>query len=95
MRVRIERTNFPRPGLYLTDSPRPRCGDCDGQGIHEWDYGDDTGEYAGTDWAYCPCWNPDGRWLLLPLPHRPRWLPRRGTGRDPWGPGDYSNEPPF
>ncbi|WP_369041824.1 hypothetical protein [Streptomyces sp. Midd1] len=86
-RLRIERTDWPRPGLYLTDTPRPNCRDCDGHGIQEWDYGDDTGEYAGTDWAYCACWNPNGRWLFLPLPRKP--LPR--SGPDPWA----SNEPPF
>ncbi|MFD0061758.1 hypothetical protein [Streptomyces sp. NPDC056690] len=88
LRLRIEHHQRPRPGLYLTDTPAPDCDDCAGDGVIEWDYGDyETGEYSGTDWAYCTCWKPDRCRLILPLPRRP--MPRRGP--DPWA----TNEPPF
>ncbi|MGW2721980.1 hypothetical protein [Streptomyces sp. NPDC001492] len=100
IRLRIERHNWPRPGLYrpglyLTDTPRPDCRDCDGEGGFEYDYGDHNGEYADTDWEPCGCWNENRRWLLLRLPHRPRWMRRPDDGRDPWEPGDHNSEPPF
>lgn len=92
LRLHIQRTALPRNALILTDTPRPDCRNCDGI---PHDYGDPaTGEYAGTDWEPCDCWT-GWRMLLLPLPRLPRWLCRRGTGRDPWAPGGYSDEPPF
>jgi hypothetical protein len=95
MRLRIQRTALPRNALILTDTPRPDCVDCDGVGGIGHDYGDyETGEYAGTDWEPCPC-STGWRVVLLPLPHRPRWLRRRANHRDPWGPVGYSDEPPF
>ncbi|MGX1311755.1 hypothetical protein RKD24_001874 [Streptomyces calvus] len=95
MRLRIQRTAFPRNALILTDTPRPDCPDCDGVGAIEYPYGDyDTGEYAGSNWDPCTCWHEARRWLLLPLPSLPRWLRRRRRDADPWGPG-YSDEPPF
>ncbi|WP_449349609.1 hypothetical protein [Streptomyces shaanxiensis] len=93
-RLRIQVAHWPR-ALILTDTPRPDCRDCEGLGGFAYDYGDHTGEYAGTDWEPCECWNENRRWVLLPLPRRPWWLRRRDGGRDPWGPGGYSNEPPF
>ncbi|MFG2729785.1 hypothetical protein [Streptomyces canus] len=95
IRLRIQVAHWPRRSLILTDTPRPNCRDCDGEGGFEYDYGDHTGEYAGSDWEPCGCWNEHRRWFLLPLPRRPRWLRRRNSGRDPWGPDGYSNEPPF
>lgn len=95
IRLRIKVTHCPRRALILTDTPRPDCPDCQGQGGIAHDYGDDDGEYAGTHWEPCPCWT---QWavILLPLPHRPRWLRRRRAARDPWAtPGGYSDEPPF
>ncbi|WP_442806404.1 hypothetical protein [Streptomyces sp. NBC_01317] len=83
MRLRIRRANWARPTLVLTDTPRPDCPDCGGAGGHSYDYGDhETGEYAGTEWAPCRCWNDTRHWVLLPLPRRTP-------------PGGYSDEPPF
>ncbi|MDI5971510.1 hypothetical protein POF50_019615 [Streptomyces sp. SL13] len=82
-RLRIRYVTWPRPGLILTDTPDPNCPGCHGDGGWSRDYGDyDTGEYAGTDWDPCNCWNEDRRWPLLPLPRR-----KTGTA--------YSDEPPF
>ncbi|PJN40770.1 hypothetical protein CG747_10565 [Streptomyces sp. CB02959] len=83
--MRIRRTYCPRPALILTDTPRPDCLDCEGNGGNPHDYADDTGEYAGTYWESCTCWNEDHCWLVLPLPRALRRTP----------PGGYSDEPPF
>ncbi|MFE0138266.1 hypothetical protein ACFWY6_42995 [Streptomyces sp. NPDC059037] len=92
-RLRIERTACPRPALVLTDTPRPDCPDCGGDGGTAYDHGDpETGEYAGTEWESCTCWNQQRCWVLLPLPRR-RWRPRRHP--DPWAANGYSDEPPF
>ncbi|WP_435057230.1 hypothetical protein [Streptomyces sp. bgisy060] len=91
-RLRIHRTTWPRPALILTDTPRPACLDCRGEGGHNRDYGDhETGEYAGTEWDPCPCWDEGRRWVLLPFLRFPR---RCRPHVDPWG-GGYSDEPPF
>ncbi|MEU0278432.1 hypothetical protein [Streptomyces sp. NPDC006195] len=93
MRLRIQHTTWTRPALILTDTPRPNCPRCEGDGGHNRDYGDyETGEYAGTEWEPCPCWDETRRWTLLPLPRMPR---RRTAWRDPWETGGYSDEPPF
>ncbi|MFC5723510.1 hypothetical protein ACFP1Z_25425 [Streptomyces gamaensis] len=85
LRLRIRYTEVPRRALILTDTPRPDCRKCDGEGGANYHYGDpETGEYAGTDWDPCTCWNEDRCWVLLPLP-------RRRASRDP----QASNEPPF
>ncbi|WLW58488.1 hypothetical protein [Streptomyces sp. YU58] len=82
-RLRLAIVGYPRRALVLTDTPRPRCPVCRGAGGIARDYGHpETGEYDGTDWEPCTCWNEDRRWLLLPLPRRTP-------------PGGYSNEPPF
>ncbi|WFB09534.1 hypothetical protein LRS74_22645 [Streptomyces sp. LX-29] len=87
-RLRIRRVNWPRAALVLTDTPRPACRTCDGDGGTAYGYGDyKTGEYAGTDWEPCPCWDEHRRWTLLPLPRLPRRLRRANAG--------YSDEPPF
>ncbi|WP_030709340.1 hypothetical protein [Streptomyces sp. NRRL F-2580] len=88
MRFRIHHTTWPRPALVLTDTPRPDCPDCDGNGGHNHDYGDyETGEYAGTEWEPCHCWDESRRWVVLPVPRLHR---RRRDNPDPWG-----DEPPF
>jgi hypothetical protein len=95
LRLRLQRplTGWnDRRALVLTDTPRPDCPDCHGEGGHAYDYGDHTGEYAGTEWDPCPCWDETRRWTLLRLPRIPR---RHRTERDPWGANGYSDEPPF
>ncbi|MFE7273701.1 hypothetical protein [Streptomyces sp. NPDC057623] len=95
-RLRIQRATWPRPALILTDTPRPDCRNCDGIGGIEHDYGNHyDGEYEGTDWEPCQCWNEHRRWTLLPLPRLPKWLRRRRPARDPWAANGYSDEPPF
>ncbi|MFI8425095.1 hypothetical protein [Streptomyces sp. NPDC085479] len=92
LRLRIRLAHWPRRTLILTDIPRPDCPACDGEGGHNRDYGDhETGEYAGTEWDPCHCWDENRRWPLLPLPRLPR---RRRPHADPWSNG-YSDEPPF
>ncbi|WP_406224665.1 hypothetical protein [Streptomyces anulatus] len=86
MRLRIQLTGWDRRTLTLTDTPRPDCPLCDGHGGRGYDYGDHEGEYAGTEWDPCSCWD-ETRRNLLRLPRIPR---RRRGDRDPW-----SNEPPF
>ncbi|MFB7081245.1 hypothetical protein [Streptomyces sp. NPDC056308] len=93
LRLRIASGHGPHdftngPTLVLTDSPRPTCAECRGEGGWEQDYGDhETGEYAGTEWVTCDCWQPRHFWHLIPLPHL-RALRRRP--RD-----GFSDEPPF
>ncbi|GGU24109.1 hypothetical protein GCM10010289_52100 [Streptomyces violascens] len=89
MRLRLQLIGWSRRTLILTDTPRPDCPDCAGDGAIGCDYGDYDGEYAGTDWEPCGCWT-EWRRTLLPLPRLPRLLRRRGDHRDPW-----SDEPPF
>ncbi|MFD8383959.1 hypothetical protein ACFV2X_36525 [Streptomyces sp. NPDC059679] len=89
-RLRIQLSTWPRRSLVLTDTPRPNCRECDGDGGIESFYGDyETGEYAGSDWDPCDCWDENRRWTLLPLPRLPRWLRRQRPDVDPWA------EPPF
>ncbi|MGW3103093.1 hypothetical protein [Streptomyces sp. NPDC001100] len=94
-RLRFQVIGYPRRALILTDTPRPGCLNCEGDGGIEYPYGDDNGEYAGSDWEPCECSNETHRWRLLALPRLPRLLRRGCGGRDPWGPSGYSNEPPF
>lgn len=96
IRLRIKVIDWPRRALALTDTPRPRCPECRGEGGTNHDYGDHTGEYAGTEWVPCLCWGENRHLVLMPLPRRPRWTCRRtDDGRDPWATHGYSNEPPF
>ncbi|MEE1791419.1 hypothetical protein PUR28_11665 [Streptomyces sp. BE308] len=92
IRLRIQRIDWPRPALILTDTPRPDCRTCDGHGGIECEYGHpETGEYDGSDWDPCTCWDETRCWTLLPLPNFTR---RWRTDRDPRG-TEYSDEPPF
>ena len=88
-RLRLRRITWPRRALVLGDTPRPDCADCGGEGGWNRDYGDyETGEYAGTEWDPCRCWDEDRYWVLLPLPRLPC---RRVPHVDPWA----TDEPPF
>ncbi|WP_406347942.1 hypothetical protein OHA44_09735 [Streptomyces sp. NBC_00144] len=96
MRLRIQHATWPRPALVLTDMPRPDCRTCDGYGGIEHEYGHpETGEYDGSDWEPCHCWNENHHWTLLPLPRRLPFQRRRAPERHPWGLDGYSDEPPF
>ncbi|MGD3106278.1 hypothetical protein [Streptomyces sp. YGL11-2] len=89
IRLRIQVAHCPRPALILTDTPCPDCLNCEGDGGTSYDYGHpETGEYEGTSWEPCHCWNYNRCWLLLPLPRLPRALRRTP-------PSGYSDEPPF
>ncbi|MFJ9697394.1 hypothetical protein [Kitasatospora sp. NPDC101183] len=89
MRPRLRYTTYPRPSIRLTDTPNPKCPSCQGAGGWDQDYGDENGEYGGTETYYCLCWNPDRSRNLLPVPH---WIARRWLG---WTEPVYSSEPPF
>ncbi|MBY8888037.1 hypothetical protein K7472_24815 [Streptomyces sp. PTM05] len=95
IRLRIQRAVWPRPALILTDTPRPGCPQCDGDGGIEWPYGDyETGEYAGSEWEPCGCWNERLRWTLMPLPRLPHLPWRRLHGAtDPWATGHSDEQP--
>ncbi|GAA2409847.1 hypothetical protein GCM10010433_05720 [Streptomyces pulveraceus] len=82
-RLRIQRATWPRPALILTDTPRPACPDCHGDGGHGYVTTTPHGEFDGIDYEGCHCWDPAQRWTLLSLPHR--------SSRGP----SYSDEPPF
>ncbi|MFB7946311.1 hypothetical protein ACFC6L_15485 [Kitasatospora phosalacinea] len=78
-----------RPLLVLADTPRPRCPECRGEGGWAYDYGDENGEYAGTEYVPCTCWDPDHPERSVTVP---RWIARRFFG---WREPVYSSEPPF
>ncbi|KOU06254.1 hypothetical protein ADK88_15835 [Streptomyces sp. NRRL F-2295] len=86
-RLRIQLRGWDRRTLVLTDTPAPDCPRCEGEGGFAYDYGDHEGEYAGTDWDPCTCWDETRHWNLLRFPRIRR---RRRGVRDPW-----SIEPPF
>ncbi|MFD7101898.1 hypothetical protein [Streptomyces celluloflavus] len=88
MRLRLQYTDWPRPALAVTDTPRPNCPGGGGEGGFHEDYGDESGEYAGTHEWPCPCWT-GRRWRLTPVP---RSIARRWLG---WHAPEYSAEPPF
>ncbi|MFD5463328.1 hypothetical protein ACFWIQ_10960 [Kitasatospora sp. NPDC127059] len=89
-RLRPQYAPWPRPALHLADTPDPRCPSCKGAGGWAEDYGDyDTGEYAGTEYIHCTCWDPDRTRRLLPVPH---WIARH---LDRAQTATYSTEPPF
>ncbi|KOG19684.1 hypothetical protein [Streptomyces viridochromogenes] len=85
LRLRIKVIEWPRRAIAIVDTPRPDCPLCHGNGGHSWTCVTHDGEYDGTDFELCTCWNDELRIVLLPLP---RW-----TRRTP--PGGYSDEPPF
>ncbi|MFD4907514.1 hypothetical protein [Kitasatospora purpeofusca] len=89
-RMRLRFNPWPRPTIELTDTPDPKCQVCDGYGGWPEDYGHpETGEYAGTEWWDCTCWNAYRVRRLLRLPG---WLAHLLFG---WTSPTYSTEPPF
>lgn len=90
-RLRVRFCDWPVPALVLTDTPRPTCQTCEGSGGWEHHSVDHEGEYAGTDYWPCDCWDSAAEWCLLRLPRRlarlvPAWRRRLGG---------YSTMPPF
>ncbi|MGW3042479.1 hypothetical protein ACWC9T_21130 [Kitasatospora sp. NPDC001159] len=83
-RLRLRYTTWPRPAIHLTDTPNPKCFDCDGIGS----WAEET-EYEGPEYIHCGCWDPGRTRHLLPVP---RWIARRWLG---WAEPVYSAEPPF
>jgi len=81
-RYRLKVRDWPSRGLYLADTPRPNCPDCGGKGGWHHDYANHEGEYGGTDWVPCICWDDQLAVRLLSLPRA-----RRDAG--------YSDEAPF
>ena len=74
---RLTRRDWPTRGLYLVDTPRRTCRHCEGHGGWGPDYAGTDGEYGGTDWIPCTCWDPALAVRVLPLP---RWTRRRPVG---------------
>jgi hypothetical protein len=94
-RVRLRYTTSPRPAIVLTDTPRPGCPYCHGEGGWYEPYAGEDGEYAGETDVTCDCWT-DYRRTLLRLPRaldaiRHRRASRHADHTDPWA----SSEPPF
>lgn len=91
LRLRVTDARPPRRGLYLTDTPRPGCGDCQGRGGWTAYLADGpSGEDGCAEDIPCRCWEPSRRRPLLLLPRPPRRILRRRTR----GPAEPP-EPPF
>jgi hypothetical protein len=87
-RIRIRFADDPRPVLVLTDTPRPGCPHCLGNGgWNEYVQDGPNPEDGETLFAPCDCWSSWHR-RLFPIP---AWLARRFG----WLPVAYSAEPPF
>lgn len=84
MRPRVRYSDWPVPALELTDTPRPNCPHCCGDGAVEQD------SAAGVPiTTYCECWRPERAWLLTYVPRR---LALRWLG---WQEPPHSDIPPF
>lgn len=92
MRLRLRLTDRPLV-LVLTDTPRPTCPYCHGDGGWEEPYGGEDGEYAGEHSFRCDCWTSWHR-TLLRLPRRAAALADRRAARRAARSG-FSDEPPF
>ncbi|MEU9498204.1 hypothetical protein [Streptomyces sp. NPDC048196] len=84
-RLRIRYTDWPRPAIELTDTPRPGCWDCDGDGGFE--VAGRSGPQPET--VLCDCWDPARAWLLS---YVPRCIARRWLG---WTDRPFYDAPPF
>jgi hypothetical protein len=89
MRVRVRFADDPRPVLVLTDTPRPSCPLCLGNGGWNEYVSDGGSPEDGETWFLpCDCWSSWHRRLF----RIPVWLAQRFG----WlAPGGYSDEPPF
>jgi hypothetical protein len=88
-RIRLSYQTWPRPALIITDTPRPSCPYCAGEGGWEEPYGGEDGEYAGEHDIRCDCWTSWHR-TLLRLPRRLAAIADRRASRQ-----GFSDEPPF
>ncbi|MGX9921575.1 hypothetical protein ACWIG4_17160 [Streptomyces sp. NPDC002248] len=70
-RLRLTITHCPRRALTLSDTPRPDCPQCAGQGFTRDGYHLAANVYIQTAYATCPCWDMNRCRVLLPLPHLP------------------------
>ncbi|EFL01372.1 conserved hypothetical protein [Streptomyces sp. SPB78] len=77
-RLRLTITHCPRRALTLSDTPRPDCPQCAGEGFMREGYLIGPGTYRQTAYTSCPCWDRYRCRTLLPLPH----LPLRRRTRD-------------
>lgn len=93
-RIRLRYSDWPHPALILTDTARPSCPLCRGEGGWDEPYADADGEYGGEHSIRCDCWT---HWTrpLLPVPGRAARLIVRIRRRALWGSSGYSDEPPF
>jgi hypothetical protein len=95
-RLRLRYTTSPRPAIVLTDTPRPNCPYCHGEGWWT-EYVQDGPNPEDGERLDVPCGCcTDYRRTLLPLPRalasiRHRRASRRADHTDPWA----SSEPPF
>lgn len=73
MRLRLRYEDFTnrRAAITLVDSPRPKCPTCKGTGWEQIDWPEAaTGEYGGTEYLECECWDPEFFLRLIPVPRR-------------------------
>jgi membrane protein implicated in regulation of membrane protease activity len=89
LRIRIRYADCPQPALVLTDTPRPHCHLCLGDG--SWD--EPWSTYGDVQTTYCDCWTPWRR-TLLPIPRRAATWYAQLTARRA-STGGFSDEPPF
>ncbi|MFG2400728.1 hypothetical protein [Streptomyces lydicus] len=74
LRLRIRYTDWPQPAVELTDTPRPGCWVCEGDGGFETTPRPSRPE---PETVLCDCWRPERAWLLT---YVPRWIARRWLG---------------
>lgn len=88
LRLRLRYQSHPRPALVLTDTPRPGCPHCHGQGWWtEYVQDGPSPEDGERIDVQCDCWS---SWHLALIP-----VPRRLANRRDQDTGGFSDEPPF